>query len=354
MAKYPTLSQRYASAMLPARLVPMIALASLAHAAGWPEEVQKIEHPATSDSTMQPAMFYAPPTAGEAVPLLVGLHTWSGDYTQAANGGAYARWCIERGWAFIYPNFRGANRTPAAMGSDLAVQDVVDAVAWARQNANVDETRIYLIGVSGGGHMSLLMAGRHPEIWAGVSAWCGISDIYAWHTEHLKEGKPDNYARMIEAALGGPPRPGTPELADAMKRSPVSWLARAADVPLDINHGIHDGRSGSVPFRHSLIAFNKVVGAASAIPDETISQFYQSQKPPAEAPAFEADTLYGVKVVRYRNTSGNTRVTIFEGGHEMIYLAGLNWLAAQRKGQAAVWKIDSPVEIDLGDGESGK
>lgn len=288
------------------------------------------------------------------MPLLVGLHTWSGDYTQAANGSAYARWCIDQGWAFIYPNFRGINRTPEAMGSDLAVQDIVDAVEWAKQNAHVDDTRIYLIGVSGGGHMSLLMAGRHPEIWAGVSAWCGISDIAAWHREHTPDGKPDKYGSMMEAALSGPPDQSKSTLQDALNRSPLFWLHQASGVSLDINHGIHDGRSGSVPFRHSLLAFNKVVGPENAIPRSAIDAFYQAQKPPADSAHFEPDALYVDHPVRYRRTEGQTRVTIFEGGHEMIYLAGLNWLASQRKDQPAVWKIEDPVTISLGDGESGK
>ena len=338
------------------RSLPLLSLAVAAStsAADWPEGVKEIRHPASIDGSTQPAMFYSPSTGEIPVPLLVGLHTWSGDYTQAANGSAYARWCMDQGWAFIYPNFRGTNRTPEAMGSDLAVQDIVVAVAWAKQNANVDETRIYLIGVSGGGHMSLLMAGRHPEIWAGVSAWCGISDIAAWHTEHVKNGKPDKYGAMMEAALGGSPKESQSAMKEAQRRSPLHWLQSAQAAPLDINHGIHDGRAGSVPFRHSLFAFNQVVGSQESIPDSEIGEFYETQKVPPGAPAFEPDALFAEKPVLYRKVSGNTRVTLFEGGHEMIYLAGLNWLAAQRKGSDAVWRITRPVDIPLGDGESGK
>ena len=69
----------------------------------------------------------------------------------------------------------------------------------------VDESRVYLIGVSGGGHMAMLMAGRHPELWAGVSAWCGIADIAQWYGDHTKDSKPDKYAQNIEAALGHAP-----------------------------------------------------------------------------------------------------------------------------------------------------
>jgi hypothetical protein len=52
--------------------------------------------------------------------------------------------------------------------------------------------------------------------------------------------------------------------------------------------------------------------------------------------------------------SGNARVTIFEGKHQIIYLSALSWLAAQRKGQPAIWTIESPVKIPLGGGASGK
>ena len=39
-------------------------------------------------------------------------------------------------------------------------QDILDAVDWVLKRYPVDEKRIYLTGTSGGGHMSMLMAGR--------------------------------------------------------------------------------------------------------------------------------------------------------------------------------------------------
>lgn len=307
---------------------------------GWQAEVREIQIPSTADQSPQPALTWSP-TTEEARPLLVGLHTWSGDYKQAANGRVYAQWCMDQGWHFVYPNFRGPNSTPAAMGSDLAVQDVVDAVAHLQKGGRVDASRIYLIGVSGGGHMAMQMAGRHPEIWAGVSAWCGISDIAAWHAEHLKNGRPDNYARHIELALGGAPTGNL--LAEAVKRSPLTHLARAKDVPLDLNHGIHDGRLGSVPFRHSLLAFNQT--ASTPLPVAEVLAYYETQQRPTGWPAPEADPLYGPKPVLFRQVSGSTRVTLFEGGHEILYTPSLNWLALQRKGQPAVWTVAKPMAV---------
>ncbi len=127
------------------------------------------------------------------------------------------------------------------------VADIRAAVDWAKANAPVDETRIYAIGVSGGGHATQLLAGRTPEIWAGISSWCGIADVAAWHAETTAAGR-KNYAGHIEGAIGGAPGATDKTAAEAVHRSPLTWLAQAATVPLDLNHGIDDGRTGSVPF----------------------------------------------------------------------------------------------------------
>jgi len=180
---------------------------------GWPKEVREIKYPSKADNTRQPALFYAPAVRGEPRPLLVGLHSWSSDYKQRMSV-PYAKWCIAKKWNFIHPNFRGPNRRTAATGSELVVKDILSAVAFAEQHAVVDQTRIYLVGASGGGYAALLMAGRAPEVWAGVSAWVPISDLTKWHAETTKRKL--KYARDIELSLGGKPLPGTKAAAEAV------------------------------------------------------------------------------------------------------------------------------------------
>jgi hypothetical protein len=46
-------------------------------------------------------------------------------------------------------------------------------------------------------------------------------------------------------------------------------------------------------------------------------------------------------------------VTIFEGGHEILYAPGLNWLAQQQKGRPAMWKVEKPLPVPAGDTKSG-
>lgn len=323
---------------------------------GYPEGVVEIRYRSTGDDSEQPALFWQPRADGEKRPLLVALHTWSSDYRQAGGEAKYAEWCQQAGWVFIHPNFRGPNRSPEAMGSDLAVADVISAVDYARTEANIDDSRIYCIGVSGGGHFSLLMAGRAPDLWAGVSAWCGISDIAAWH-QQCADSKFAKYAGDIEKSLGGAPD-NEQRRAAASYRSPNHWLANASKVALDINHGIHDGRSGSVPFSHSLHAYNAVVtksDPAAALSDETIAAFYLSQKSPHATPP--KDPLYPAdQQAVFRRSAGNTRVTIFEGGHEILHEAALNWLAAQQKGQAVNWhpKRVQRLDVKASEKQSGK
>lgn len=319
---------------------------------GWPADVTEVTIPGGLGEEAQPAMFWRAP-GKEKAPLLVGLHTWSSDYRQTGSSLPYQQWCRQEGWHFIHPNFGGANRTPKGMGSESAVADVVRAVAWAKEHAAVDGDRVYLVGVSGGGHMALLMAGRHPEIWAGVSAWCGISDIARWHAECRAEERFGKYAGNIEGALRG--APDTEERRrEAARRSPVTWLGNAAGVALDIQAGVDDGRSGSVPFAHSLRAFNAVAPEEARLSEAEVERFYSTREGPGGAPVTEG--VYGKRKVVFRREGAQARVTIFEGGHEILHRVALNWLAQQRKGQPAVWEIREPKALKLGEGasESGK
>ena len=294
----------------------------------WPDAVRDIRYPSAADDTDQPALYYDSGSK-ERRPLLVALHSWSGNYKQTA-GSAYARWCIEHDWIMIHPNFRGPNWTPQAMGSELAVQDIISAVEYAKANAPVDERRIYLVGVSGGGYGSLLMAGRAPEIWAGVSAWVPITDLKAWYYECRKSKR--KYADNIAKAAGGFPKDGSEAEAECRKRSASTYLHNARGVTLDINAGIHDGHTGSVPVSHTLNAFNIVAKEADRLSGKQIDYVTAKRKVPKPLQReTETDAVYGKKKVLFRRRSGNARVTIFEGGHEIVHQAALEWLSKQRK-----------------------
>ena len=125
----------------------------------------------TLDQTMQPAKWYEAGHVKEPAPLLILLHSWSNDYNLKGYGEDALALCAKRGWAMMMPHFRGPNKNPSACASPLAVQDVLDAVAFAKAQRPIDARRIYIVGTSGGGHMALMMASKAPKVFAGVSAW---------------------------------------------------------------------------------------------------------------------------------------------------------------------------------------
>jgi acetyl esterase/lipase len=297
-----------------------------------PSRLKEIQVQSSVDGTDQPSLYHVPPGVKGPAPLLVLLHYWSLDYRYD-----HADWVDEaerRGWCYLQPNFRGPNFQPEACGSAKARQDILDAIAWCRQNVPVDPARVYVAGVSGGGHMTMLMIAYHPTAFAAASEWVGISNLALWHAEHYRDGEVKDYARNVEACVGGPP--GSSEAADRelRLRSPIHHLQHAADLPIDFNAGVLDGHTGSVPIHHTLDAFNVIARATGGpeVPAEEIEQLWTKRR--LDRPTLEdtrSDPAYQGRKIFLRRYAGASRVTIFEGGHEGLAFAACEWLSQHRK-----------------------
>ncbi len=285
-----------------------------------------IEITSSIDHNVQPARAYLAPDSAKR-PMIVFLHAWSATYQQRLAPDV-EQWAHDQHWHIMAPDFRGPSWNASSCASDLAIQDVLDAVAYARQHAAVDDSRIYLVGCSGGGHFAMMMAARHPLLWAGVSAWVGISDLAKWHA-HCCQSDVEyiaNYAKHIASACGG--KPGSSPAVDAQlaRRSPITWLKPGLPCILDINAGIHDGHTGSVPISHSLEAFNAVADPADRIAPADIAIMTSERRIPDHLQAAPEDHAYGAKPVLFRRSSGRARVTIFAGGHELLQKPLRCWL----------------------------
>lgn len=284
------------------------------------------------DGERQPLLYRAPEAAStELTPLLVFLHSWSSDYQQ--DNSKWLMACAERNWIWLHPNFRGANQSPKACGSRFARQDILDSIDFARKRWKVDPQRIYLAGVSGGGHMALLMAGHHPDQFSAVSAWVGPTDLAEWHRFHTRDGEPQKYAVMIEKSLGGPPGSSAIIDADYRDRSPVFHLSKVDDLPVSLWAGVEDGHSGSVPIRHSLAAFNAIAEAHGdpQISEQEMNELStQKQLTSPQASDQEQNETLGAAIFLHRQ-SGPSSITIFAGGHESNPEAALEWLKSKRR-----------------------
>lgn len=311
----------------------------------------EITYPCKFDNSMQPAMFRRAESS-EPRPLIVALHTWSFDHLGGSK--AYNAGAEKRDWHLIFPKFRGPNWEVDGCGSDMVVSDLEDAVSYMKSVCNVDPERIYLAGGSGGGHCSLLLAGRRPDLWTAVSSWCPISDIAAWHaqcTGTIHKG----YAEHIEKSCGGDPAVSKEAAFQCRLRSPLTWLvnARNAALPVDISTGIHDGHTGSVPISQSFNAYNLLADEKDRFSCEEIAFMEKEEK---VFPGFgyeESDPAFDeAHKVLLRRQSASARITVFEGGHNILTEAAFEWLARQVKGKSPDWSKGE--KVDSGSGELSK
>ncbi len=287
--------------------------------------IQDIRLTSTADGTEQPVL-WLPPSGDQPKPLIVILHSWSAPYTQHA-GIPYAMWAQENGWAAIAPEFRGRNDHVEAVGSDLAVQDVVDAIDYAVAQSGVDATRVYAVGYSGGGMMALLLAGRHPERVTAVAAWGAPNDLVDFYRQSRITGR--HYYWNIAIACGGDPRESGPAQEECLRRSPTTYLktAKQEGVAVFIAQGLGDTL---VSPRNGANAFNQLAQARDRLTDEEIMSIGAHRIPTELAGDITIETYFerGDATPLFARRSGQVMLVFFEGRHDMVYGATARWFAS--------------------------
>jgi hypothetical protein len=178
---------------------------------------------------------------------------------------------------------------------------------------------------------ALVMAGRHPEIWAGVVAWGTVYDVADWY--HHDHGKNRHYWRDISASCGGVPRPGSKAEAECRARSPAAQLGAAAGrIPILIAHGLGDR---TVPPSHALRAFDALAAPEDRFTDAQRSFVDDRGKLPPElaeqAPASHPLFTGAGLPVRFERKSREATLVLYDGQHDLAYNPTLRWLSAQRR-----------------------
>lgn len=232
----------------------------------------------TIDGSLQPSLFYKSESK-EKRPLLVGLHTWSYDrFNQIDNMLPYAQ---KYDFNLLLPEFRGSNLTTnpnctLACGSIHAKTDIKDAIDYVVANENVDADNIFLLGLSGGGHMSLLMAGFIPGYFKAIGAYVPITNLEKWAEQN------ENYRPHVLACC-------SEDTAEMKKRSPMNYIDTIAKANLKIFHGKYDP---VVPMMQSVELYNAIL------------QKYPDSK---------------------------TYLDIFDGGHQIDMQQAMYWIISQYK-----------------------
>lgn len=238
------------------------------------------------DGSLQPSLFYK---AEGVRPLLVGLHTWSADRFNQVD--AMLPLAQRENWHLILPEFRGPNipqnpNRTSACGSPAAIRDILDAIAYAKAQYQIDGKEIFLLGGSGGAHMALLTAAHAPKLFTAAAAFCPITDIAQWYRE--KKAQSSKYAEDIYACCSDQTPEKAPE--EYASRSPVSYLDGLSEANVKIYHGKFDP---SVPYTHST-------------------------------------TLYARLISQFPNA--RTFLEIFDGAHNALFNRAVLWFKEQAKG----------------------
>lgn len=276
----------------------------------WPEPFRLVETNSSLDGVVQKSWFYGA-EGDELRPLLVSLHTWSGDFNQKDT---LAKMAVDHNWNYIHPDFRGPNWSAEACCSLLALEDIDEAIDFAISQGNVDPARIFVNGVSGGGYAALAvyMRSRHPI--RKILAWVPISDLTAWYEQSVVRGA--NYANhILQCTNSGS---DSLDVEEARRRSPLFWETPRRDTRLMIYAGVYDGIQGSVPITHTLNFYNKVArdlgafASSSLVSPEEKVWLLEHRKP------IQPGLWVGDRGLCLRKKYKTIEMVIFEGNHEMI------------------------------------
>ncbi|WP_236980950.1 alpha/beta hydrolase family protein [Membranihabitans maritimus] len=274
----------------------------------WQSPFEEVEIVSNLDDSLQKAWFL-PSSSGEPMPLLVSLHTWSGNYSQFDTLAILAK---ESNWNYIHPDFRGPNKTFKACCSEWARNDIDEAIDYAIENGNVNPDKIFVVGVSGGGYaaLSTYMTSRHKI--NKISAWVPISDLPAWYNQSkIRQNK---YSEDIMNCTGSV---GSLDIQIAKERSPIYWEVPARNTVLNIYAGVYDGIQGSVPITQSINFYNKIVSSLGAKDRDMVSNEEKLQLLENREPLAKFGKI-GARDVCLTKEFKNISITIFMGNHEML------------------------------------
>lgn len=147
-----------------------------------------------------------------------------------------------RGFAVFVPNVRGSTGYGLAytkqVDRDWGGKDRLDHVhAMTKvlpQDKRLDVNRAAVVGRSYGGYMTLMLVGRHPELWKAACDMFGPYDLLTF-----SERIPETWKPYFKVALADPE---TPEgRAFLIERSPKTYLDNLA-CPLLVIQGRNDPR----------------------------------------------------------------------------------------------------------------
>ena len=183
--------------------------------------------------------------------------------------------------------------------------------------------------------MSLIMVGRYPDLFTAAQASVPVYDLNDWY-DYLEDARlfyADRYQSDIEASCGGNPSVNDQAREECRKRSPSSYLprARGKQVQVYVGGGMSDP---FVPPSHAIRAFNDLAHEKDRIAEEDYAFIDENKVLPEHLQGQEVSDPFfeeaGLSVV-LRRTSNNATIVLLDGGHDIVYNQGLDWLSRQQR-----------------------
>ncbi len=279
----------------------------------WGSEFEIVKIKSPIDGKIEKAYFFAT-NSKVPKPLIVSLHTWWADYKEYDPISELAK---KHNINYIHPNFRGSNSTPDSCGSDLVIADIDASIDYALKNANIDSSKIYVVGFSGGGLATLAMYLKSKHHIAKFSAWASVTDLLAFYNESRIRNK--DFVKGILLCTNS--INNKINKANAKKKSPLFW-----DVPknkvksskLSLFAGIYDGIQGSVPITHSINFYNKIINEMGLTDANSFVSFEERSKIMETRQALGNYGKIENREVFLEKKHKNIKLVIFKGKHEIL------------------------------------
>ena len=110
--------------------------------------------------------------------------------------------------------------------------DCVAGIQWLFDQGISSPERLFVVGGSYGGYMTLLLAGRHPELFRAAVDIFGPSNLFTF-----LESVPEDWKPMMDKWLGDPVR----DRERLTKDSPITYLDQMVN-PILVIQGANDPR----------------------------------------------------------------------------------------------------------------
>lgn len=152
---------------------------------------------------------------------------------------AMFQYILAGGYNIFCPNFRGSTGYGSSF-TKLVEQDwgegprkdCLAGMDWLFEQGISSPDRLFVVGGSYGGYMTLLLAGRNPEYFKAAIDIFGVSNLFSFYGS-----VPDHWKPVMEQWLGDPER----DRERFVKDSPITYLDQMVN-PMLIIQGANDPR----------------------------------------------------------------------------------------------------------------